>query len=201
MSFLSLLETSHSSSETSSETLQSVIANTLQQTMFNHVSYGSTLSRTMMNSKIHDSLVGKRRSLSSSQLISSNDQKRLNRFYPSLSKRVRSYSLSNHAAMVIPPAGATFNEEQNPEQQETNSNDFDNTYFYPEETTRLDDGISLTTITSNLPAKIMNTQHDVSVCSDTTVFHSDTEENSEGIKPTIQNRTTMYDIKIPTDAQ
>ncbi|CAF4368451.1 unnamed protein product, partial [Rotaria magnacalcarata] len=41
---------SHPSLATSSETLQSVIANTLQQTFFNHESYGSALSRTMMNS-------------------------------------------------------------------------------------------------------------------------------------------------------
>ncbi|CAF4483007.1 unnamed protein product, partial [Rotaria magnacalcarata] len=72
-------------------------------------------------------------------------------------------------------ATTTFSEEHNTEHQETNSNDLENTYFYPEETTRLDDGISLTTITSNFPVKIKNAQHDVSVCSDTAVSQSDTE--------------------------
>ncbi|CAF2073273.1 unnamed protein product [Rotaria magnacalcarata] len=191
---------SHPSLATSSETLQSVIANTLQQTFFNHESYGSALSRTMMNSRIHDSLIGKRRSLSSSQLISTNDQKRLNRFYPSLSKRVRTYSLSNHTTMAI-AATTTFSEEHNTEHQETNSNDLENTYFYPEETTRLDDGISLTTITSNFPVKIKNAQHDVSVCSDTAVSQSDTEENSEAIRPADQNLNNTYDINMVIDTQ
>ncbi|CAF4021745.1 unnamed protein product [Rotaria sp. Silwood2] len=186
---------------TSAETLQSVIANTLQQTFFSHESYGSALSRTMMNSTINDNFLGKRRSLSTSHLVGSNDQKPSNRYYPSLPKRVRTYSLSNHSTMAI-TATATFSEEQNTELQETNSNDYENTYFYPEETTRLDDVLSLTTITSNFQAKITNTQHDASVySSDTTVFQSDTDDNSEVIKPVVKLYNNKNDINMSTDLQ
>ncbi|CAF3473427.1 unnamed protein product [Rotaria sp. Silwood1] len=188
-------------SSTSAETLQSVIANTLQQTFFNHESYGSALSRTMMNSRINDNFLGKRRSLSTSYLICSNDQKCSNPYYSSLSKRVRTYSLSNHSTMAM-TATATFSEEQNTDLQETNSNDYENTYFYPEETTRLDDALSLTTITSNVQAKITNTQHDASVySSDTTVFQSDTDDNSEAVKPIVQQYYNTNDINTPTNLQ
>ncbi|CAF5218801.1 unnamed protein product, partial [Rotaria magnacalcarata] len=66
---------------------------------------------------------------------------------------------------------------------------------------RLDDGISLTTITSNFPVKIKNAQHDVSVCSDTAVSQSDTEENSEAIRPADQNLNNTYDINMVIDTQ
>lgn len=158
-------------------TLQSVIANTLQQTIFKTETYGSALSRTMMNSATTGQFNGKRRSLSSSHAVSSNDQKRSNRYCSLLSKRVRTYSLSNHSTMAI-TAQTSFSEEQLTEPQEITSIDYENTYFYPEETTRLDDILSLTTITPNLQPKLTN---DISICSDTTVFQSDTEEISEGI--------------------
>ncbi len=189
---------SHPSSISSAETLQSVIANTLQQTFLHNESYGSTLSRTMMNSTIGDHLIGKRRSLSGSHFVSSNDQKRCNRYYSSISKRVRTYSLSNHSTMAI-TATTSFSEEQPSEPQETNSIDYENTYYYPEETTRLDDALSLTTITSNIQAKITNTQHDASVCSDTTIFQSDTDENSEAITSTVKQYGNTYDINMATD--
>ena len=101
-----------------------------------------------MNSTTAGHFTGKRRSLSSSHLVSS-DQKRSNRYCSSLSKRTRTYSLSNHSTMAI-TATTSFSEEQTTEPQETTSIDYENTYFYPEETTRLDDALSLTTITSNI---------------------------------------------------
>ena len=143
-----------------------------------------------MNSAIN----GKRRSLSSSHLTSSNDEKRSNRYCSSLSKRIRTYSLSNHSTMAI-TAITSFSEEQ------TTSIDYENTYFYPEETTRIDDALSLTTITSNIPAKITNTQRDNSSCSDTTVFQSDTDENSEGIPSAVKQYRNTCDINMTCDLQ
>ncbi|UJR23180.1 hypothetical protein I4U23_026199 [Adineta vaga] len=188
------------SNPSSAETLQSVIANTLQQTFIKGESYGSALSRTMMNASIHEQSIGKRRSLSSGNIFASNEQKRFNRYCSSLSKRVRTCSLSNHLTMAI-TATTSFSEEQPTEQQETNSVDFENTYFYPEETTRLDDGLSLTTITSNIPIRLTNQQHDASVCSDTTVFQSDTDDNSEPIIPAVKEYGDSYDIVMTSDPQ
>ncbi|CAF1672758.1 unnamed protein product [Adineta ricciae] len=182
----------------SAETLQSVIANTLQQTFSKGESYGSALSRTMMNSSANEHSISKRRSLSSGNIFGSNDQKRFNRYSSLLSKRVRTSSLSNHLTMAI-TAITSFSEEQPTEPQETNSIDFENTYFYPEETTRLDDGLSLTTITSNIPARLTHQQHDISVCSDTTVFQSDTEDNSEAITQAVKDYGDTYDIIMPID--
>jgi hypothetical protein len=96
-------------------------------------------------------------------------------------------------------ATTSFSEEQPSEPQETNSIDYENTYYYPEETTRLDDALSLTTITSNIQAKITNTQHDASVCSDTTIFQSDTDENSEAMPSAVKQYGNTYDINMATD--
>lgn len=179
------------------DTLQSVIANTLQQTIFKTESYGSALSRTMMNSATTGQLNGKRRSLSSSHVVSSNDQKRSNRYCSLLSKRVRTYSLSNHSTMSL-TAQTSFSEEQITEQQEITSIDYENTYYYPEETTRLDDVLSLTTITPNIQNKLPN---DTSICSDTTIFQSDTDEISEGILPFIKQYDDVYPINMSNDLQ
>jgi hypothetical protein len=184
----------------STDTLQSVIANTLQQTFFKTESYGSALSRTMMNSATTGHFNVKRRSLSGSHVVSSNDQKRSNRYSSLLSKRVRTYSLSNHSTMAI-TATTSFSEEQITEPQETTSNDYENTYFYPEETIELDDVLSLTTITPNIQPKKTNTQFDISVCSDTAVFQSDTDENSEGIIPFVKQYGDTYEINMGTDLQ
>jgi len=192
---------SSSTSSSSADTLQSVIANTLQQTFLKNESYGSALSRTMMNSATTGQFNGKRRSLSSSHIVSSNDQKRSNRYCSLLSKRVRTYSLSNHSTMSI-TATTSFSEEQITEPQETMSLDCENTYFYPEETTRLDDALSLTTITPNLQPKIKNAQFDVSIYSDTTVSQSDTDENSEGITTSAAKQYgDTYHVNKPTDLQ
>ena len=163
----------------------------MQQTFLKHETYGSALSRTMMNS----ATTGKRRSHSSSQIISSNDQKRSQRYCSLIAKRVRTYSLSNHSTMAI-TATTSFSEEQISEPQETTSIDYENTYFYPEETTRLDDVLSLTTITPNIQQKIINTQHDLEVCSDTTVSQSDTEDNSEGLSTSIRQYADTYHINM-----
>lgn len=191
---------SNPSSTSSAETLQSVIANTLQQTFCKAESYGSALSRTMMHSTIDEHSASKRRSLSSGNIFASNEQKRFNRYCSSLSKRVRTCSLSNHLTMAI-TAITSFSEEQPTDAQETNSIDFENTYFYPEETTRLDDGLSLTTITSNIPVRRTNRNRDASVCSDTTVFQSDIDENSEAAAPALQQYGDTYDILMPADSQ
>ena len=177
---------SSSPSSSSGDTLQSVIANTLQQTYLKTESYGSALSRAMMNSAI----ISKRRSLSSSPINSSNEQKRSQRYCSLISKRARTYSLSNHSTMVI-TATTSFSEEQTTEQpQETTSIDFENTYFYLEETTRLDDVLSFTTITPNIQPKIT-----LDVCSDTTISQSDTEDNSEGFSCSVQQYGDTYHIK------
>ncbi len=168
--------------------------NTLQQTFLKNETYGSALSRTMMNS----ATTGKRRSLSSSQIITSNDQKRSQRYCSLISKRVRTYSLSNHSTMAI-TATTSFSEEQTTEPQETTSMDNENTYFYPEETTRLDDVLSLTTITPNIQPKITDNQQDLDVCSDTTVSQSDTDDNSEGISSSVRQYEDTYHINMGSD--
>ncbi len=148
----------------------------------------------MMNS----ATTGKRRSLSSSQIISSNDQKRSQRYCSLISKRVRTYSLSNHSTMAI-TATTSFSEEQTTEPQETTSIDYENTYFYPEETTRLDDALSLTTITPNIQTKITDTQQDLDVCSDTTASQSDIEDNSEEITHTVKKYRNTYHINTESN--
>lgn len=171
---------------TTGDTLQTVIANTLQQTFFQNESYGSALSRTMINSSTNN----KRRTYSSSQIYSFNDHKRSTKYSSLLAKRVRTYSLSNHATMAI-TATTSFSEEQTTEPQETTTMDYENTYFYPEETTRLDDVISLTTITPNL---FLKTTKEIDFCSDTTVSHSDSEETSEELTPIIKQYDHTYVI-------
>jgi hypothetical protein len=59
------------------------------------------------------------------------------------------------------PALTNFSEEQ------TNSIEYDNTYLSSEETSRLDDISSLTTITSNLPKQFNSIQQNTSIYSDT----------------------------------
>ena len=179
-------------SSSSGDTLQAVIAHTLQETFGKTESYGSALSRTMMNS----ANTGKRRCLSSSQMVSSNDQKRSQHYSSHLAKRTRTYSLCNHSTMAI-TATTSFSEEQTTEAQEITSVDYENTYFYPEETTRLDDVLSLTTITPNIQMKTINPQHDLDVCSDTTVSQSDTEDTFEGMTPAVQE----YQINMRSDLQ
>lgn len=152
----------------------------------------------MMNSAMNNHLYDKRRSFSSGHIFSSNDAKQLNRYCSPLSKRSRTYSLSTHPTMAQ-SATTTFFDEQNTEPQETTSIDYENTYFYPEETTRLDDALSLTTITSNTQVKTANTQHDVSVCSDTTVFQSDTDENSEIAKSPVKQCNQKNNIDRTVD--
>ena len=175
---------SSSSTTTNDETLQTVLANTLQQTFLRNESYGSALSRTMMNSTAN-----KRRTFSSSQIPSSNDPKRSSTRYSSLlAKRVRTYSLSNHGTMAI-TAITSFSEEQTTDLQETTTLDFENTYFYPEETTRLDDALSLTTITPNL---LLKTMKEVDICSDTTVSQSDSEDTSDELTPIIKQYDQTY---------
>ena len=97
-------------------------------------------------------------------------------------------------------ATASFSEEQTTEPQELTSIDYENTYFYPEETTRLDDALSLTTITSNVETKVTNANHDASICSDTTVFHSDTEDNSEGTAPIPKRYADEYDVQMASES-
>lgn len=183
------------SSSLSADTLESVLANTLQQTYRRRESYGSALSRALMSSSSKTS--SKYRSLSSSHLAMINDQRRSNpsRYCSLIGKRVRAYSLSNQSTMAM-TATASFSEEALTEPQETMTMDYENTYFHPEETTRLDDIISLTTITSNMERKLVNTQHEFSVCSDTTVFQSDTDESSDLIIPIIKNSCNTLDIQL-----
>ena len=166
----------------SNETLENVLVNSLHQTCLHQESYGSALSRTMMNTS---KKINKYRSLSSM-----NDAKRTHRYSSSIARRVRAYSLTNHSTMAI-TATTSFSDEPTVESQETASGDYENTYFYPEETTRVDDILSLTTITSNVEKKRLNGQQDVSVCSDTILFQSDTDENSES------EQCTMNDKKLP----
>ena len=180
------------SSSSSAETLQSILVNTFQQTCLRRESYGTALSRTMMSSSLKAS---KARSLSSGHLVSDQDPKRSNRYSSSIAKRVRTYSLCNHSTMAI-TATTSFSEEQSTEPQETISLDYENTYYYPEETTRFDDVLSLTTITSDVERKRNHHRQDASVCSDTTVFQSDTDENSDAVAPMMKHYGDTYDIKL-----
>ena len=88
-------------------------------------------------------------------------------------------------------ATTSFSEEQTTEPQETTTMDYENTYFYPEETTRLDDVISLTTITPNL---FLKTTKEIDFCSDTTVSQSDSEETSEELTPIVKQYDHTYVI-------
>ena len=166
------------SSSSSSETLENVLVNTFHQTYLRQESYGSALSRTMMNSSMKTLNDGKR----SQQKYSS-----------SIAKRVRAYSLTNQSTMAI-TATTSFSEEPTQRTQETVSVDGENTYFYPEETTRIDDVISLTSITPDSEKKRRSSvQRDLSVCSDTILFPSDTDENSQAEQLTVNHQQQMMD--------
>ncbi|CAF0972859.1 unnamed protein product [Adineta steineri] len=102
---------------------------------------------------------------------SSINEKQFNHICSSLSKRIETYSLSNHSTMAI-TATTNFSEEQ------TNTIEYDNTYLSSEEITRLDDISSLTTITSNL-SKEFSFEQNTSVYLDTTICNSDIDEISE----------------------
>lgn len=115
----------------------------------------------------------------SESLVLSFDKNQFNNFRSSISKRIETYSLSNHSTMAI-TAMTSFSEEQ------TNSLDYDNTYFYGEDISKLDDISSFTTVTSNLPKILTNLEQDTSVYSDITIFHSDTEDTTESISVDIQ---------------
>jgi hypothetical protein len=168
-----LIVSTDPSSSLSIKTLQSVLANRFQQTFI-----------------INKNLIDQPRSFSPSDLIPSADENQFNHFCSSLSKRVRTYSLSNHQTMAI-SASTSFSEEQ------TNSIDYDNTYFYLEETSRLDDVSSFTTITENIPTELNITQQDTSVYSDTTVLQS----NIEGIPEARTSAVKQYDINMSYDIQ
>ena len=180
---------SSSSSTSTGDTLQSVLVNTLHQTIDKHESYGSTLSRTMMNT----AMTGKRRTQSSSQILSPFDHKRSQNYSSLISKRTRTYSLTNHLTMSM-AATTSFSEEP-----DITSMEYENTYFYPEETTRFDDILSLTTITSNSQAKRINSQLDLSACSDTNVSQSDVEDNFETILPIVQQYGDTYQFDMGND--
>jgi len=51
-------------------------------------------------------------------------------------------------------------------EEQTNSIDYDNTYFYSEEISRLDDSSSFTSITSNLTKELNLIENDTSIYSD-----------------------------------
>ena len=66
-------------------------------------------------------------------------------------------------------------------EEQTNSFDYDNTYFCPEEASRLDGISSFTTITPSLQKEFSVIQQDTSAYPDVTTFHSDTDDISESI--------------------
>ncbi|CAF1096760.1 unnamed protein product [Adineta ricciae] len=108
----------------------------------------------------------------SNYLNTSLNEKQFNQFCSSLSKRIRTCSLSKHTTMAI-TAIASFSEEQ------TNSVECDNTYLSSDETSRLDDLSSLTTITSNLPKERSSLEQNTSIYADTTFFNSDIDDISD----------------------
>jgi len=77
------------------------------------------------------------------------------------------------------------------EEPDITSMEYENTYFYPEETTRFDDILSLTTITSNSQAKRINSQLDLSACSDTNISQSDVEDRVQEFVDLVQ-----FDISL-----
>ena len=68
---------------------------------------------------------------------------------------------------------ASFSEEQ------SNNVECDNTYLSSDETSRLDDLSSLTTITSNLPKARSSLEQNTSIYADTTFFNSDIDDISD----------------------
>ncbi|CAF1356808.1 unnamed protein product [Adineta steineri] len=126
---------------------------------------------------------------------SSINEKQFNHICSSLSKRIETYSLSNHSTMAI-TATTNFSEEQ------TNTIEYDNTYLSSEEITRLDDISSLTTITSNL-SKEFSFEQNTSVYLDTTICSSDIDEISEEMTSDIKqyNYNNMnFDLQNQTPA-
>jgi hypothetical protein len=97
-------------------------------------------------------------------ILSSINEKQFNHICSSLSKRIQTYSISNHPPTMTKTITTNFSEEQ------TNSFDYDNTYFYSEESSKLDDISSLTSITSEYNIIPQNAN-----------LYSDTDDNSEGI--------------------
>ncbi|CAF1116758.1 unnamed protein product [Rotaria sordida] len=144
----------------------------------------SVLEKTFFTNKISYTI-------NNNYFINKSENFSTNHYCSSLSKRIQTYSLSNHSTMAI-TAITSFSEEQ------TNSFDYDNTYFYPEEINKLDDISSLTTITSYLPMELNTIEHDTSVYSDMTSFCSDSDDISESIIFDIQQNKNSY---ISSDIQ
>ncbi|UJR25746.1 hypothetical protein I4U23_007096 [Adineta vaga] len=127
----------------------------------------NVLANRFFSSKKSDNLL-------SNYLNTSLNEKQFNQFCSSLSKRIQTCSLSKHTTMAI-TAIANFSEEQ------TNSIDYENTYLSSDETSRLDDLSSLTTITSNLSKEFNSLEQNTSIYADTTIFNSDIDDISEEI--------------------
>lgn len=68
----------------------------------------------------------------------------------------------------------------------SHSIDYENTYLYPEETSRIEDIFSLTSITSNIIRDIQSNQHNTSVNWDNQLVQSDTDDTSEAITSAVQ---------------
>ena len=96
------------------------------------------------------------------------------RYSSSVAKRISSTgSLSHpHSTLIITSIG-NFSEEM------SQSIDCENTYLYPEETSRIDDIFSLTSITPNIVREIQLHPAD-------SFFPSDTDDTSEAITSAVQ---------------
>jgi uncharacterized protein (DUF1810 family) len=103
------------------------------------------------------------------------------------------YSLYNHSTMVM-TAMASLSEEL------SNSIDYDNTYLYSEETSRFDDIISLTSITSNVIREFQATPQDTSLHSDMNVFQSDTDDTSEAVTSAVQSYGDGDQLDLRSDS-
>lgn len=104
--------------------------------------------------------------------------------YSSVAKRISSNSngsLSHpHSTLIITGIVNNLSEDM------SHSIDYENTYLYPEETSRIDDIFSLTTITSNIIRDIQPNQYNTSLHSDNQLIQSDTDDTSEAITSAVQ---------------
>ena len=176
----------------SSSTLQSVLAHTFPRALLGESSSAHSVSTENMTSTFDRHYVDQHDGLSTSFLVSSLDRDPFHHLCSSIAKRIETYSLSTHQTMAI-TAMTSFSEEQ------TNSIDNDNTYFYAEETSRFDDLLSLTTITSNMPREFNTTQLDTSIHSDTNLFQSDTDDVSEVIAPSFSRQYHHHGHHVDTE--
>ena len=89
-------------------------------------------------------------------------------------------------------------------EEPSNSLDYENTYLYSEETSRFEDILSLTSITSNIIREFPSYQQNTSLTSETNLSQSDTDDTSEAVTSAVQpfgdDNEDEQQLDIPTDS-